>query len=66
MDNTKRSYDDYKKDVLRHLQEYGNFKSPDDEAKAYMASDEVDKRIRDDYEHGQPPESCAWGLDMLY
>lgn len=66
MDNTKRPYEEYKKDVLKRLQEFANFKSPDEEAKAFMASDEVDKSIRYDYEHGQPPASCAWGLDMMY
>ena len=66
MDNTKRPYEEYKIDVLNNLREFSNFKSPDEEAKAYMASDEVDSLIRSDYLGGQPPGSSAWFLDMYY
>lgn len=66
MDNTKRPYEDYKKEVFQHLKKYGNFKNPSQEAKEYMESREVDESIRYDYEYGSPPESCAWGIDMMY
>lgn len=66
MDNTKTPYEDYKKEVFRFLKEFGNFMDPSDEAKAYMESEDADNTIRSCYKRGEPAESCAWAVDMLY
>lgn len=64
--NNNMSYEAYKKAVLKELQTFGNFKSPDAEAKAYMASDATEERIREHYDQDKDVEGCAWILDMLY
>ena len=66
MNNAKRPYEDYKKDVLNELKEFGNFTSPTEEAKAYLASEEVEERIKRGYYKGDTPGACAWAIDMLY
>ena len=66
MDNTKRPFEEYSKEVFRHLKEFGNFKDPSEEAIEYLESSEVEDTIRSNYDRGQPAESCAWVVDMLY
>ena len=66
MDNTKRRFEDYQKDVLDELKRYANFKVPDREAQRYMQSTEVHERIQKGYLQGDSAATCAWAIDMLY